>query len=93
MQAKAFFEALPENKRPINGTPGNRYWQKQKIRQLPGHDLDLIYCNDLTDDECKQMELFVKIRKEKFLGKGKVSERLPEDKAEMVSKKRKQFVY
>lgn len=49
---------------------GDRYWQKQKIRQLPAHDIDLIYCNELTDEECKQMELFIKIRREKFLGRG-----------------------
>ena len=84
VQARAFFEALPANKRPIDGTPGNRYWQKQKIRQLPGHDLDLIYCNELSNEECKQMEMFVKIRKEKFLGKGKIVQKQSEDKTDWV---------
>jgi prickle len=71
--AKSYFEGLPINKKPISSTPGDRYWQKQKIRQLPAHDIDLIYCNELSDEECKQMELFVKIRREKFLGRANVT--------------------
>ena len=75
---------MPENKKPISGTAGNRYWQKQKIRQLPGHDLDLIYCNDLSNEECKQMELFVKIRKEKCLGRGKIMQKASDDRSDWV---------
>ncbi|XP_003387832.1 PREDICTED: testin-like [Amphimedon queenslandica] len=70
--ARSFFANLPQNKKPVAGMAGDRYWQKQKIRQLPAHDIDLIYCNELTDEECKQMELFIKIRREKFLGRGMI---------------------
>ena len=79
MQARSYFSDLPEKMRPIRETPGDRYWQKQKIRQLPAHDIDLLFCNDLTDEECKQMELFIKIRREKFLGKGEIVMRAPHD--------------
>ena len=71
-QARAYFKALPANKTPIRGTPGERYRQKQLIRQLPAHDVDIIYCNDLSEEEKKQMELFLHVRREKTLGKGEV---------------------
>ena len=79
LQAQSYFDGLPSNKKPISGTPGDRYWQKQKIRQLPSHDIDLLYCNELTDEECKQMDLFIKIRREKFLGRGGIKKRQPAD--------------
>lgn len=69
---KAYFEALPYDKRPVRKTPGERYRQKQLIRQLPAHDLDMIYCNNLNEDEQKQMNIFIKLRKEKCLGKATV---------------------
>ena len=71
-QARTYFKALPANKTPVRGTPGERYRQKQLIRQLPAHDVDIFYCNDLSDEEKKQMEVFLKMRREKVLGKGEV---------------------
>lgn len=79
IQARAYFADLPANQRPIQDTPGNRFWQKQKVRQLPAHDIDILFCNELTDEECKQMELFIKIRREKFLGRGEIFMRTPGD--------------
>lgn len=52
-----------------------RYRQKQLIRQLPAHDIDILYCNDLNEDERKQMELFVRMRREKSVGRGEVKMR------------------
>lgn len=72
IQAKAYFEALPASKTPIRGTPGERYRQKQLIRQVPAHDIDMLYCNNLTLEEKKQMEIFLRLRKEKSLGKGMI---------------------
>jgi len=69
---KAYFEALPSDKCPVRQTPGERYRQKQLIRQLPAHDLDQFYCNNLNEEEQKQMDVFIKLRKEKCLGKGTV---------------------
>ena len=72
LQAEAFFKALPASKTPVRGTPGEKYHQKQLIRQLPAHDVDLMYCNELSEEEAKQMELFAKMRKEKCVGRGEV---------------------
>ena len=58
-----------------------RYRQKQLIRQLPAYDIDIFYCNDdLTEDEKKQMELFVRMRRKKALCKGEVRLREPGNK-------------
>ena len=56
----------------MRGTPGERYRQKQLIRQVPAHDIDMIYCNNLSMEEKKQMEIFLRLRREKSLGKGLV---------------------
>ena len=74
-QARKYLEALPDSKKPLRDTPGERYWQRQKIKQLPAHDIDLLFCNVLTDEECKQMDVFLKLRKEKFLGRGELAQR------------------
>ncbi len=64
----------------MRGTPGERYRQKQLIRQVPAHDIDMNYCNNLSLEEKKQMEIFIKLRKEKALGKGIVKTKLLVDK-------------
>jgi prickle len=71
-EAQAYFKSLPAAKAPVRGTPGEKYHKKQLIRQLPAHDVDIMYCNELTEEEAKQMELFVKMRKEKCVGRGEV---------------------
>ena len=71
-QAEAYFKALPASKAPVRGTPGEKYHKRQFIRQLPAHDMDLMCCNKLSDEESKQMQLFAKMRKEKCVGHGEV---------------------
>ncbi|CAI8056185.1 Prickle planar cell polarity protein 3 [Geodia barretti] len=71
-EAEAYFKGLPAAKAPVRGTPGEKYHQKQLIRQLPAHDVDLMYCNELSQEEAKQMELFARMRKEKCVGRGEV---------------------
>lgn len=80
-QAREYFKSLPAKKTPARGTPGERYRQKQLIRQLPAHDIDTFYCNERTEDEKKQLELFIRLRREKFLGRGGIKMRQPDDKS------------
>ena len=80
-QAKAYFEALPGNKAPMRGTPGERYRQMQLIRQVPAHDLEMMYCNNLSLEEKKQMEIFLRLRKEKSSGKGIVRKKTESERA------------
>ena len=84
-QAQAYFKALPAAKTPVRGTPGEKYHQKQLIRQLPAHDVDVFYCNELTEEETKQMELFLKMRKDKCVAKGEVQTKKEGDHVAWVS--------
>lgn len=80
-QARAYFNSLSAKKTPVRGTQGERYRQKQLIRQLPAYDVDTFYCNERTEDEMKQMELFIRLRKERFLGRGAIKMRDTSDKS------------
>ena len=81
MQARKYFNSLSAKKTPVRGTQGERYRQKQLIRQLPAYDIDTFYCNERTEAEKKQMELFIKLRKERFLGRGGLKMREATDKS------------
>ena len=78
--------ALPRDKCPIQGTPGERYRNHQLIRQLAPYDIDLGHMtNDLSVEEEKQMELFLKMRRETALGRGNVKELEDSTASELVS--------
>ena len=86
IQTKAFFSALPTSKLPVRGSKGERYWQKQTIRQLPAHDIDVVYCTDLDRVETQQMEMLIKKRRETALGRAIVRQReAGDDSMEWVS--------
>lgn len=75
-QAEKFVESLPKDKRPIRGTPGERYRNHQLMRQLPVYDIDTGHMrSELNTDEEKQMELFLKLRRDNALGRGRVREK------------------
>ena len=44
-------DSLPEEKRPLVGTEGAKYRRKQMMNQLPIHDHDAEYCDNLTEEE------------------------------------------
>lgn len=48
---------------------------------MPAYDIDTVYCNERTEAERKQMELFIKLRKERFLGRGALKMREASDKS------------
>lgn len=41
--------------------------------------MDSFYCNSLTEEEMKQMELFLRVRKERCLGRGELRQREADD--------------
>lgn len=75
-QAEKFVLSLPKDKRPVRGTPGERYRNHQLMRQLPVYDIDIGHMrSELNTDEEKQMELFLKLRRDNALGRGRVREK------------------
>lgn len=67
-------DALPKEKRPIEGTGGAKHRKKQLMRQLPTHDQDPSECHDLTPQETEEMKLFVEQYREKALGEAHIQE-------------------
>lgn len=72
-------ELIPKDKQPVAGSEGAQYRKKQLAKQLPAHDQDPSKCHELSPNEVKQMEQFVKKYKNEVLGVGDV--KLPKDLA------------
>uniref|UniRef100_A0A914I8C2 PET domain-containing protein n=1 Tax=Globodera rostochiensis TaxID=31243 RepID=A0A914I8C2_GLORO len=67
-----FFAALPPDKVPRIGTPGEQWRKRQLQRQLPPQDADARFCGNLSAKETCELEAFVRERREKALGRGEV---------------------
>ncbi|XP_075996113.1 testin [Genypterus blacodes] len=77
--AVRYIQLLPPEKRPVVGSEGAVYRRQQMARQLPEHDQDPAKCHELSPNEVKQMEQFVRKYKDEALGVGDI--RLPEEMA------------
>ncbi|RXM99162.1 Testin [Acipenser ruthenus] len=75
--AVRYIELLPKEKQPVAGTVGAVYRKKQMAKQLPEHDQDPTKCHELSPNEVKQMQQFVKKYKEEALGVGDI--KVPEE--------------
>ncbi|PIN97523.1 hypothetical protein AB205_0158090, partial [Aquarana catesbeiana] len=75
--ARRYMELIPKDKQPVAGSEGAQYRKKQLAKQLPAHDQDPSKCHELSPNEVKQMEQFVKKYKNEVLGVGDV--KLPKD--------------
>lgn len=68
-------DSLPPERRPMVGTDGAKYRRQQMVYQLPIHDHDENYCDNLTDLEREKMREFCKMRNDKALGVGDIREK------------------
>jgi len=66
--------ALPEGKVPYIDSHGERYRNKQIIVQLPPYDSEARFCNDLSDEERRELRIFVALRKRDALDRGVVKQ-------------------
>ncbi len=63
-QIEQYFRALPQNKVPKIGTPGEKYRDKQLVYQLPKQDLALSYCKNVEAKDHQSYEDFINARNE-----------------------------
>lgn len=70
-----YMESLPPAVKPKNGSEGAKYRRKQMMYQLPIHDHDENYCDNLTEPEKDSMRQFCEDRNENALGVGDVREK------------------
>lgn len=73
-QVHAYMSALPEEKVPYIDSHGERYRNKQIIVQLPPYDSEARFCNGLTDEEKRELRIFVALRKRDALDRGVVKQ-------------------
>ncbi|XP_031566132.1 testin-like isoform X2 [Actinia tenebrosa] len=70
-----YMDSLPPERRPMVGSEGAKYRRQQMVYQLPIHDHDENYCDNLTDAEREKMREFCKMRNDKSLGVGDIREK------------------
>lgn len=80
-------ELIPKEKQPVAGSEGAQYRKKQLAKQLPAHDQDPSKCHELSPNEVKQMEQFVKKYKNEVLGVGDI--KLPKEVVAQVGESAK----
>nr|XP_040570254.1 LOW QUALITY PROTEIN: protein prickle-like [Lepeophtheirus salmonis] len=73
-QVHLYFSTLPEDKVPYVNSVGEKYRIKQLLHQLPPHDNEVRYCNNLSEEEKKELRLFSAQRKRESLGRGTVKQ-------------------
>ncbi|XP_053572707.1 prickle-like protein 1 [Bombina bombina] len=71
-QVQLYFACLPEEKVPYVNSVGEKYRIKQLLYQLPPHDNEVRYCQSLTEEEKKELQMFSTQRKKEALGRGNI---------------------
>ncbi|KAL7669105.1 hypothetical protein ACOME3_009774 [Neoechinorhynchus agilis] len=67
-----YYSYLPENKIPYINSIGERYRIRQLLLQMPPHDTESKYCQNLTEHEKRTFATFAQQRKENALGRAVV---------------------
>ena len=71
-QVHSYMCSLPEDKVPYVDSNGERYRQRQIILQLPSYDNEAKFCNNLSEEEKRELKFFVALRRRDALGRGVV---------------------
>ncbi|XP_041072140.1 prickle-like protein 1b [Carcharodon carcharias] len=73
-QVQLYFSCLPDDKVPYVNSPGEKHRIKQLLYQLPPHDNEVRYCQSLSEEEKKELQLFSAQRKKDALGRGTIKQ-------------------
>ncbi|KAM4747245.1 prickle-like protein 1 [Rhinophrynus dorsalis] len=71
-QVQLYFACLPDEKVPYVNSVGEKYRIKQLLYQLPPHDNEVRYCQSLSEEEKKELQMFSTQRKKEALGRGNI---------------------
>nr|XP_057943466.1 prickle-like protein 1a [Doryrhamphus excisus]XP_057943467.1 prickle-like protein 1a [Doryrhamphus excisus] len=69
-QVQLYFSCLPEENIPYVNSPAEKLRIKQLLHQLPPHDNQVRYCQALSEEEKKELQMFSIQRKKEALGRG-----------------------
>jgi len=80
-QIQAYFSQLHPDKVPLVGSKGDNYRLSQLLFQLPLYDENPQYCQKLTSEEFKKLQVFSYVRRHEAFGFGQVvsCSKLPDD--------------
>lgn len=67
-----YMEQLESTKVPVSGSDAAIKRKQQLQIQVPKHDLDSVYCDNLTESEVQQLEKYADKIKQKCVGQGDV---------------------
>ncbi|KAG4076329.1 hypothetical protein HA402_005772 [Bradysia odoriphaga] len=67
-----YMEQLESSNVPVSGSEAALKRKQQLQIQVPKHDLDSVYCDNLTESEVQQLEKYADKIKEKCVGQGDV---------------------
>lgn len=71
-QVHQYFSYFPETRVPYVNSEGEKFRIKLLLKQLPPHDNEARYCQELSETEQKEVKIFAAHRKREFLGRGSV---------------------
>lgn len=80
-----YLDAIPKDKAAHHDEAGAQYRSKQLAKQLPAHDFDEAFCDNLTDAEREKMRNFNERRNEEAAGQGEIKEKTPQEVTQWVS--------
>jgi len=70
-----YLSSIPKGKAAHHDEAGAQYRAKQLANQLPAHDFDEAFCDDLTDAEKEKLQEFSDLRAEEAAGQGEIVEK------------------
>ncbi|XP_057313445.1 testin-like isoform X2 [Hydractinia symbiolongicarpus] len=79
-----YLDAIPKDKAAHHDEAGAQYRSKQLAKQLPAHDFDEAFCDNLTDAEREKMKNFNERRNEEAAGQGEIKEKTPQEVTQWV---------
>ena len=78
-----YLKELPKEKCAHTSEAGQQYRNQQLQQQLPAHDFDPSFCNELSNEEKDRMSKFTDIRDDDA-GQGAIKENTPKEVTQWV---------
>lgn len=81
-----YLDQIPKDKAAHQNEAGQTYRSQQLQQQLPAHDFDPAYCNQMVPEEQERMEKFSEMRDEDAAGQGAIKEKTQKELTQWVGK-------
>lgn len=79
-----YLDQIPKDKAAHQNETGQSYRNQQLQQQLPAHDFDPTFCNEMSPEEQDRMQKFSEMRDEDAAGQGAIKENTPKELTKWV---------